>query len=210
MNRGLGWLLALLVFGGVAVVIALNLNVAPTPSAGASKNASSTQDSTKAPTSPAPTTTQSAPFREVFIGEPIIREPESLEIAAVYFPAVPMEGMVMPSGDHALHIEADVRATEGNANGFALGQFVPYMKIQYSIAPASGGEPLAGELIPMVARDGLHYGATVVLPGPGSYRLTYSVSPPSSGGLGRHDDPVTGVGPWWKPFEVAWDWTYAP
>jgi periplasmic iron binding protein len=60
----------------------------------------------------------------------------------------------------------------------------------------------------MVARDGLHYGASIAMPTPGSYRLTYRLAPPSAGGLGRHSDPVTGVAPWWQPFEVAYDWDY--
>ena len=67
-----------------------------------------------------------------------------------------------------IHLEADVQATEGNPNGFAKDEFVPYLKISYTISPAGGGPPVhQGELIPMVARDGLHYGANIAMPGPG-------------------------------------------
>ena len=38
--------------------------------------------------------------------------------------------------------------------------------------------------------------------------LSYRVEPPSAGGLGRHSDPVTGVAPWWEPFEVEFEWDY--
>ena len=62
--------------------------------------------------------------------------------------------------------------------------------------------------MPMVARDGLHYGASIAMPKAGAYRLTYHIEPPSAGGLGRHSDPVTGVAPWWEPFEVSFDWDY--
>ena len=62
--------------------------------------------------------------------------------------------------------------------------------------------------MPMVARDGLHYGATIEMPKAGRYKLTYAIEPPSDGGLGRHVDPATGVDPWWKPFEVSFDWDY--
>ena len=62
--------------------------------------------------------------------------------------------------------------------------------------------------MPMVARDGLHYGATIEMPGDGHYKLTYAIKPPSAGGLGRHVDPATGVEPWWKPFEVSFDWDF--
>jgi hypothetical protein len=211
MNRTSGWLIALFVLGGVAVVLALNLNlVSPSRKPiDSSSQASVVPDPAAAATPPA-SDQPDAPFREFFIGEPATRAAEALEIAAVYFPAVPMDGMPMPASEHALHIEADVRATAGNPNGFALGQFIPYMKVRYLIEPAAGGAPLSGELVPMVARDGLHYGATVIMPGPGTYRLTYSVAPPSVGGLGRHSDPVTGVASWWSPFEVSWDWDYAP
>ena len=49
--------------------------------------------------------------------------------------------------------------------------------------------------MPMVARDGLHYGANIEMPRAGRYTLTYRIDPPSAGGLGRHSDAVTGVAP---------------
>jgi uncharacterized protein involved in high-affinity Fe2+ transport len=63
-------------------------------------------------------------------------------------------------------------------------------------------------MTPMVARDGLHYGANIAMPRAGRYTLTYRIEPPWKGGLGRHSDPVTGVAPWWEPFEVSFDWDY--
>jgi uncharacterized protein involved in high-affinity Fe2+ transport len=63
-------------------------------------------------------------------------------------------------------------------------------------------------MIPMVAADGLHYGASVSMPKAGEYRLTYKIDPPSAGGLGRHSDPATGVAPWWTPFEASFEWDY--
>ena len=62
--------------------------------------------------------------------------------------------------------------------------------------------------MPMVARDGLHYGASIEMPNAGRYKLTYAIKPPSYGGLGRHADRATGVDAWWKPFEVTFDWDY--
>ncbi len=116
-----------------------------------------------------------------------------------------MEGMpAMPAatGSEVIHLEADIKATEGNPHGFAKDEFVPYLKVHYTITPttSSGGAGVPmreGDMIPMVARDGLHYGASVPMPTAGSYRLTYRVEPPSAGGLGRHSDPATGVAPWW-------------
>ena len=62
----------------------------------------------------------------------------------------------------------------------------------------------------MVAKDGLHYGASVAMPKPGQFRLTYAVEPPSVGGLGRHSDPATGVAAWWAPFSATYEWDFQP
>ena len=37
-----------------------------------------------------------------------------------------------------------------------------------------------------------------------------NVTPDSFADGGRHDDPATGVAPWWKPFRVSYDWDYEP
>jgi len=76
----------------------------------------------------------------------------------------------------------------------------------------SGTLVATGQLIPMMARDGFHYGATIAQPHPGTYRLIYAIHPPSAlpagaGGMGRHSDPATGIAPWWEPFEASFDWT---
>ena len=120
------------------------------------------------------------------------------------------DGWVGPLTD-VIHVEADIHATEGNPNGFAVHEFVPYLKISYKLIPAKGGEPVdQGEMIPMIAADGLHYGASMQMPPAGAYRLIYAIKPPSAGGLGRHSDPVTGVAPWWEPFEATFEWDDCP
>jgi len=147
-------------------------------------------------------------FREYPIGDAVERN--ALRVAAVWLPAVRMNGMdAGPGAADVIHLEADVKATEGNPNGFALGEFLPYLEITYQIAPAAGGPPLqSGRLTPMVAADGLHYGASVSLPEAGRLVLTYRIEPPSKGGLGRHSDPATGVAPWWEPFTATFQWDY--
>jgi periplasmic iron binding protein len=211
LNRWAGPLIAALIVGGVALIVVLNLDL---------KGASSRSNSPTAaalPTAPA-TPEKARPgipkgsgpvagFREYPIGEPQLRN--AMQVAAVWLPPVGMEGMGEALGSDVIHLEADIRATEGNRNGFAKDEFVPYLKVAYSIVPTSGGPPIEqGEMMPMVARDGLHYGASVLMPRAGSFRLIYRILPPSSGGLGRHTDPVTGVAPWWEPFEVSFDWDY--
>jgi uncharacterized protein involved in high-affinity Fe2+ transport len=212
MQKSLGWALALAIVAGVALILLLNLDLAGTrrsPNASPDRTGSTQSQSGPAATAPdAAAAGTSGMFREYFIGDEVECAEQFLAIAPVFFPAVPMDGMSLPSGDNVIHLEADVRGIANNPNGFALGQFIPYLKVTYEIVPTSSGEPLKGDLVPMVARDGLHYGATVVMPGNGKYRLTYHLEPPTSGALGRHNDFETGVAPWWSPFDVSWDWDY--
>jgi periplasmic iron binding protein len=144
-------------------------------------------------------------FREYPIGEV---EKNHMRIAAVWLPPVTMEGQDPISGQDVIHLEADVASTRGNPNGFGLGEWVPYLTVNYEIAKADGTVVKKGEFQAMVAADGPHYGATLQMPGPGLYRVKYSLKPPSFKGFGRHCDKLTGVAGWWKPFEVNFDWKY--
>jgi len=146
-------------------------------------------------------------FREYPIGDEVIKN--HLQIAAVWLPSVGMAGMPEPSAD-VIHIEADIRATAGNPNGLAKDAFLPYLKVEYGIVEAATGRTLqSGDLLPMFASDGVHYGANASKPSPGSYRLVYKIEPPSAR-IGRHTDPVGGVAPWWDPFEASFDWVVEP
>jgi len=199
-----GPLITALIVVGVALIVVLNLDLGSSPSA-PTLRPSATVDANVSP-QPAARADLPADFREYPIGETVTN---AMRVAAVWLPSVRMEGMGDLSGSDMIHLEADVQAAEGNPNGFAKDEFVPYLKITYTIAPAAGGPPIhQGPLTPMVARDGLHYGANVAMPQAGLFRLNYQIAPPSAGGLGRHSDPVTGVAPWWKPFAVTFDWDY--
>jgi uncharacterized protein involved in high-affinity Fe2+ transport len=44
--------------------------------------------------------------------------------------------------------------------------------------------------------------------GPGKYKLVLHIAPPGSH-FGRHVDKETGVGPWFAPFDVQYEFTYA-
>lgn len=153
-----------------------------------------------------------APFREYPIGEEI--EKNHMVIAAVWLPPVEMECHKGPL-EGTIHVEADIHATEGNPNGFAAGEWIPYLTVKYEwyriedleknekVAPV-----LSGEYMPMVAKDGPHYGASVKEPAKGEYLLRYTIFPPSYNGFGRHMDPVTGVDPWWEPFAVEFEFYF--
>jgi uncharacterized protein involved in high-affinity Fe2+ transport len=205
----------------VVLIVVLNLNLnlnltaprerPPTTSTSESPAAAAAAVTAVPSLSPSPSATSDRPppgFREYPIGDEVLKN--HMQIAAVWLPPIAMEGMpAAAAGGDVIHLEADIHATEGNPNGFAKDEFIPYLKIHYEVTPATGGSPIhRGDLIPMIARDGLHYGASLTMPRAGSYRLTYSIEPPSAGGLGRHSDAATGVAPWWEPFEVAFDWDY--
>jgi periplasmic iron binding protein len=205
LQRWIGPTMVLLILGGVASILIVNLDLKgpnSQPPAGAGPG----------PASPArpsgPGASRPAGFREYPIGDEVERN--QLRITAVWLPMVQMEGMNGPPPPDMIHIEADIHATANNKNGCALDEFVPYLRVRYLIVPqgeiSKTIEPIPGELTPMVARDGWHYGASISMPKAGRYRLTYTIEPPTT--AGRHSDPVTGVDPWWKPFEVAFDWDY--
>jgi uncharacterized protein involved in high-affinity Fe2+ transport len=150
------------------------------------------------------------------VGAP--KEMAGMEITAVYLQPVDMEpdGMMRKAIESDVHMEADIHALAGNPNGFAEGTWMPYLHIRYELTKLPGGEKISGDFMPMVASDGAHYGDNVKLAGPGKYHLKYTIYPPgakenTTGGahFGRHTDRATGVRPWFKPFDVQWDFTFA-
>lgn len=137
-----------------------------------------------------------------------------MEVAAVYLQPVEMDppGMMRPAKDSDVHLEADIKAAKDNKNGFAEGDWMPYLVVSYELTKLDGNQTQKGDLMPMVANDGPHYGDNVKLNGPGKYKLTLNVKPPSANPhahFGRHVDKETGVGPWFEPFSVDYEFTYA-
>jgi uncharacterized protein involved in high-affinity Fe2+ transport len=140
-----------------------------------------------------------------------------MEIAAVYLQAVEMEpeGHMRKASESDIHIEADIHALANNPNGYPEGFWIPYLHIKYEITKAGTSETIKGDFMPMVASDGPHYGDNVKLKGPGKYKVKYTIYPPSAKEntagqhYGRHTDRATGVRPWFKTFEVEWEFTYA-
>ncbi|MES2771319.1 MAG: iron transporter [Pseudomonadota bacterium] len=146
------------------------------------------------------------------IGTP--QQRNGMEIAAVYLQAVNMEpeGMMRKAEESDIHIEADIHALANNANGFEEGAWIPYLVIKYEITKVGSNEKITGDFMPMVANDGPHYGDNIKLLGAGKYHVKYMIEPPSANThahFGRHTDRLTGVRPWFKPFTVEYDFTYA-
>lgn len=87
--------------------------------------------------------------------------------------------------------------------------------MKYELTRLGGNEVIKGDMMPMVASDGPHYGDNVKLKGPGKYKVKFTIySPgakenPQGNQFGRHTDRATGVRPWFKPVEAEWEFTYA-
>lgn len=148
-----------------------------------------------------------ATAKEYPIGRPI--DAAGMEIGAVYLQPIEMAppNLMAPAGKTDIHLEADIHALASNANGFAEGDWVPYLRIRYKLTKA-GGKTVSGKLIPMVASDGPHYGDNVKLDGVGKYHLTFTILPPGPV-FGRHVDKETGVAPWFTPLTTNYDFVFA-
>lgn len=140
-----------------------------------------------------------------------------MEIAAVYLQPIRMEpeGMMREATDSDVHLEADIRALDININGFAEGEWIPYLFVQYEVSQTDKEFVTKGDFMPMVASDGPHYGDNVKLNGPGSYHVKFTIYPPNAeqnpmgNHFGRHTDRQTGVRPWFKTFTVEYDFIFA-
>ena len=146
------------------------------------------------------------------IGEPQLMN--GMEIAAVYLQPIEMEPahIMRPATDSDIHLEADIHATRDNVNGFAEGDWIPNLTIEYTLTKLDDNGQTSGVFMPMVASDGPHYGDNVKLMGAGKYRLVYKIASVGSGAeshFGRHIDKETGVGVWPETFTVKYEFIYA-
>jgi uncharacterized protein involved in high-affinity Fe2+ transport len=143
--------------------------------------------------------------QEFYVGEPVVKA--GLQIVPNYLTGVEMNAKPpgMEMGPDAIHLEADVHAAKDEAHGLAEDTWIPYIAIEYDLTKTGSAFHKTGTLAAMVAKDGLHYANGVKMAGPGTYHLTYTISPPK---LYRHVDKATGVPPWWKPIEADWTFQY--
>ncbi|MBR4501454.1 MAG: iron transporter [Clostridia bacterium] len=155
-----------------------------------------------------------AGFEEFPIGDEQDVGPDSIiHIAAVYFQPVVMEpaaeaGLSVEEAN--IHIEADISANE-NSLGYGVGDWIPYLTIDYKVVDADGKVYSEGTFMPMAASDGPHYGANIKLDVDGVYSLVLTIHSPAENGYLLHVDPETGVeGRFWsEPIEVTFEgWEY--
>ena len=138
-----------------------------------------------------------------------------LHVAAVYFQPVEMEpvaesGLALEDAD--IHIEADIHYNE-NDLGFGVGDWAPYMTVDYKVIGSDGEVAAEGTFMTMNASDGPHYGANIALPNADTYTLEVTIHSPEENGYLLHVDSETGVtGRFWEePIVVTWEnWEYLP
>ena len=130
-------------------------------------------------------------FTEIPIFEDI--ETGFLNVSAVYFQPVPMSGGNESIEGFDMHLEADVSALE-NKLGFGVGDWVPYMTVDYKVIASSGDTAAEGSFMVMSASDGPHYGANISLPDADTYSLEFTFHSPEENGYLLHIDSETGPG----------------
>lgn len=134
---------------------------------------------------------EAAGFQET----PIFEDEEIgfLNVSAVYFQPVPMSGGNGNIEDFNIHLEADISALE-NTVGFGVGDWVPYLTVDYEVTGSDGNVAASGTFMEMSASDGPHYGANVKLPNADTYKLKFTIHSPEENGYLLHTDAETGPG----------------
>ena len=155
-----------------------------------------------------------AGFQEYPIGDEQEDTTNHFKVALVYFQPVEMDnpGMGLTPDKADIHIETDISATEGNECGFGVGDWIPYIRVDYKFTKKGTGEVIEGAFMPMSADDGPHYGANVKLAGAGEYICEFAFHSPEEQGYVLHVDKETGVpGRFWKtPVVMKWNFNYVP
>ena len=160
-----------------------------------------------------------AGFEEYPVGDDQVAQGKDgvneLDVSVVYFQPVDMEpaGMGPKASEASFHLEADITGDKDNDLGYGAGDFVPGLKVDYTITDKNSGKVAAeGTFMSMNASDGPHYGGNIKLPDAGQYVLALKIHSPAESGWMLHVDPETGVkGRFWDaPIELSWDWQYTP
>ncbi len=130
-----------------------------------------------------------------FTEYPIFEDEEVgfVNLSAVYFQPVPMSGGNESIEGFDIHLEADISALE-NDLGFGVGDWVPYLTVDYAVVGSDGSTAAEGTFMEMSASDGPHYGANIKLPDADTYSLTITIHSPEENGYLLHVDDVTGPG----------------
>ena len=138
-----------------------------------------------------------------------------LNVNGVFFQPVPMSGGNENFEDFDLHFEADVSALKNNL-GYGVGDWVPYMTVDYELTGKNTGEVISGTFMPMNADDGNHYGANIKMPTADTYSVKLTFHSPEESTYLIHLDDETGPGgnfgdyQWPLVLELPDVWDYVP
>ena len=129
-----------------------------------------------------------------FTEYPIFEDEECafLNVSAVYFQPVPMSNGNEATDGFDIHLEADISALE-NDLGYGVGDWVPYLTVDYKIIGSDGEAAAEGTFMEMSASDGPHYGANIKLD-EGTYNISFIIHSPEENGYLVHTDAETGPG----------------
>ncbi len=114
-----------------------------------------------------------------FTEYPIFEDEEVgfLNVSAVYFQPVPMSNGNESIEGFDIHLECDVSALQ-NDLGYGVGDWVPYLTVDYTVTASDGTVAAEGTFMEMSASDGPHYGANIALPNADTYTLTFTFHSP--------------------------------
>ena len=116
-----------------------------------------------------------------------------MNVSAVYFQPVPMAPGQEDTEKYDMHLECDVSAMENNL-GYGLGDWVPYLTVDFDVVGTEEGNEAHGTFMVMSASDGPHYGANISLPNADTYTVTFTFHSPAENGYLIHSDAETGPG----------------
>lgn len=116
-----------------------------------------------------------------------------LNVSAVYFQPVPMSNGNGDVESFDIHLECDVSALQ-NDLGYGVGDWVPYLTVDYEVVGSNGEVAASGTFMEMSASDGPHYGANIALPNADTYTVTFTFHNPEENGYLVHTDSETGPG----------------
>lgn len=140
-----------------------------------------------------------------------------MNVNGVYFQPVPMSDGNNYE-DFNLHFEADISALE-NTLGYGVGDWIPYLTVDYEIINSKGESAAKGTFMPMSASDGPHYGANIKLADADTYSVKLTVHSPAENNYLLHLDGETGPGGTWDDYfpngdplvlELKDVWNYTP
>ncbi len=192
-----------------------------TTTAAATNSAASENTTTTAESVDANVKTDAAAADEAAAGfqeYPIFEDEEVgfLNVSAVYFQPVPMSNGNGNTEDFNIHLEADISALE-NTVGFGVGDWVPYLTVDYDLIASDGSSAASGTFMEMSASDGPHYGANIKLPNADTYTVKFTIHSPEENGYLLHTDAETGPGGSFDDYfgngnlEVTYEgWEYIP